>query len=267
MLLKEKERETTPMFTVHLAGIMYFHGCDAREKNVLVPDGTKGMGKIPPHYASIWVEPGSLQSDDWFKDEKYRRQVKVPTNEGQVVVDVLEYRIPDSATVTFPDENDGPATFVNLTDALRKLEDLAPRFEVDRSAPQTIAKIPLRAGELEAFEFKDVAVVRWTIANPSSFTITATTRSETKSITLEKPANGAGTEVVFGNTSDLLNPETGDRDHFKLYAKLRVGRKADDIVWVTKKRKLAQLGFDHDYLKALRSGSQIPDPGCEGQCC
>jgi hypothetical protein len=259
------------MLTVHLAGIMYFHGCDAREKNVFVPDGTKGMGEIPAHYASIWVEPTQRETDDWFEGEKHSRQVKVPTDDGRIVVTVLEYRIPYSATLTFPDGSGGPATFVNLVDTLQKLEDLAPDFEVDHSAPETIVKIPIRSGDLEAFEFKDVAVVRWTIANPSSFTIIATSGSETKSITLKEPTEGAGVEIVFGNTSDLLNPSDGskdeDHDHFKLFAKLRVGRKPDDIIWVTKKRRLGQLDFDHDYLSGLRSGPQIPDPGCEGTCC
>jgi hypothetical protein len=267
------------MLIVHLAGIMYFHGCDDAEKGVLVPDGTKGMGTIPEHNASLWVELSQLDGDDWFDGQKHTRKVKIPTKNGNVIVTVIEFRIPEYAELVFPDDTDGPADFVNLGDVLNKLESLAPGFDANCEPRDVIARIPIRGGVFEAFDFLDVAVVRWMIRKYSALKITATTRSGvTKFVALKQPVEGGQAEAVFGNTSDLLASPTKlsyrayseQHEHYRLYAKLlkdKMNNPPTRVEWIDRDRDIGSLPHHHDYLTAIVAGFQVPDPGCEPTCC
>lgn len=281
------------MLTVYFAGLMYFHGCDTATKRVHVPDGTKGLPGPPPvpeHYASLWIQPGLVKDDDWFDSYKKEHEVNYYDEFGQPVTEtVLEYGIPRHVTLTFPDETCGPATFVNLATTLRRLDTLAAPgpFVVDHSGAEKIADIPLRAGTLEAFAFtEEVAVIQWTIPNPG-VVITAAAADATKTITLEPIPSDANVEIVFGNTSDLLSEarsrralrsraksgsnsgvKNEDHTHYRLYSKLRMPPRNDhDIYWIDIPRVLDPLDYQHPYLAHVHTGSQIPDPGCEGSCC
>lgn len=52
------------MLTIHMVGLMYFNACNDGDKRVYVPNGTQGMDKIRPHYASLWIEEDKVVNDD-----------------------------------------------------------------------------------------------------------------------------------------------------------------------------------------------------------
>jgi hypothetical protein len=267
------------MITVYMAGLIYHHGCATDAKRALVPDGT---GYCPRHYASLFIEPDRVIASDWWKGCKidHSRQVKV-----------IEFRIPTRAEITFPDDDNQVAQFVNLNDWLPKPETYDKKFEIDLDYPETIAEAPIRGGALTAYSFRreldkeDVAIVQWAIKNDSSeVTINARSLHDHKTLTLKNRNDGYGLEIVFSNTQYLISEPkhpkhkmtkghempSGDMPgHFMLYEKLnkhRPGEMKDNPHGTT---GLKPLKYSHAYLKYL-AGKLHPflgDPGCTPTCC
>lgn len=201
------------MLTVHLAGLIYFDGCQHPEKRALVPDGTKGEDGLPPHHASIWVEADRYDSDQWWPDSKFAHVLEVTERDGTLnKVFVLEFRIPTPSQVAFPDEGN-PLDFA-IENGLPSLKKLSDEFELDPENPEAIARIPLRGGKLETRSFGEVGVVQWTIKDtPDVITIQAKPdRGAARTLTLRNvnelkktAALGVlGPEVVFSNAPDLI---------------------------------------------------------------
>jgi len=244
---------------------MYFNGCESPAKEALLPNGTQPLDyypNIPPHYASVWVEPDDLETDHWWPGQKYRREL------GDTAY-VWEFRIPEPAIVTFPDQRDAPARFHCFEYALPKLKLDNNEFEVDLDCPNVIARVLIRGGNLAVYAFKQVASVKWTIKHPDE---AMEIKADGYSITLKRETR----EVVFSNNSDLLAPDyhgghdclpTADPDnHFYLYSQLEKNRYGGGLKIPCYRHDLEPLWYHHSYFKRLQNGP-LNDSGCTGTCC
>ena len=257
------------MYTVHFAGLVYFKVCSFKDKRALLPDGTESDGTIAPHYASLWVEPGQYESDDWWPTERFERTVKVVDDLGdEQAVKVLEFRIPSHAEIRFSEDGEDSLDLTNVEQALPKLHEIDPSFEVDPTFVETIAEVPIHGGQIEVFGFCSSAIVRWTIARHSGpIKITAGAGDQQKSLTLKTIEEGLGTEIVFSNTADLISSECCGKGDFRLYGKLNKSRKADNLVFPGLPKGLVPLPTDHDYLRSLATVLELADPECTPTCC
>jgi hypothetical protein len=208
------------MLTVDLVGIMYFDACSELAKRVLLPNGTQAGDGLPPHYASLWVEANRYESDDWWPDQKFVHAARVVGPDDKPNKEfVLEFRIPVTSSVLFPDEEDSAADNSALDGKLPKLQDMG--FELDTVAPDAIAHLPIRGGVLTPFKLGSSGVVRWQITkHPDRITITARpdqAGEKDRTITLrsfkgvmENPTdalNDMGIEIVFANTPELIGAD------------------------------------------------------------
>jgi hypothetical protein len=257
-----------------MCGLMYFNGCHTSQKEALVPDGTRpllGYPGIPRHYASLWIESKDLapEIDYWWPEEKHERKLEFTDKQGQPASAlVTEFRIPTPAKVTFPDALDAPAHFHSFEKDLPRLQDLDDVFEVDLDNPEVIARVAIRGGNLEVYEFNEVAVVRWTIDPPNKPMMI---NADQYSITLKPQA----TEVVFSNTSWLLDREKPIRDydeayadnHFRLYARIEKRRDGSGLVIPASPKDLEELEYEHAYLQRISKVERLNDSGCTGTCC
>lgn len=107
--------------------------------------------------------------------------------------------------------------------------------------------------------------MRWDFEN-SSLVITANDGFETKSITVNDTPE-LGTQIVFGNTSDLLKEDDpkDEPNHLKLHSKIKVGRRMSRLRVPRGPEGLDSLQFDHAYLATINP--RLPAPGCEATCC
>lgn len=261
------------MITVYMVGLIYHHGCTTDAKRALVPDGTAFE---PRHYASLFVEPDRVKSYDWWKGQKFSRELNFnDASQGTVV----EFRIPTRAEITFPDDDNDGAKFIELDKGLPQLETADhPDFAIDLDYPETIAEVPIHGGTSQAFDFRrpdtvdpKVAVVQWTIANGSSdVTIQARSLHGNQELTLTNCKSGSGLEIVFSNTADLIK-DSCSRDarkdsHYTLYDKLNKKRPKQNLKDPPPPH-LPCLHFHHSYLKYLQDQGRFPDVGCTPTCC
>jgi len=283
------------MYSVHFVGIIYFHVCTTDRKIALVPNGINGDGHVPPHYASFFIEASLHDSDTWWRDQKFNRQLQMETALAKPgTFDVLEFRIPKPAVITF-DCGDETLETKDLDIGLPQLKKIDPRFVLDLNDVDTIAQMAIPGGKLQAFQFGgDASVVSWTITKHSDLvTITASAGDEIKRITLKRFDRHASPEIVFSNTPDLItarseppghteidhpgHKETGSGTtpsnhaggHFTLYAKLDKNRDERGLENPTlpNVRVLDEWPFEHRYLLFLLQKEQIPMPGCVPTCC
>lgn len=271
------------MLTVHMSGLMYFHGCHASQKFALVPNGMTPISRashshsIPTHYASFWIEEKDLDvNHHWWPNQKELRKLSIKHEDGSVEpANVWEFRLPMPdqevlPAVTFPDEWDEPARMHCFEHTLPKLQRIHPGFEIDLDTPDAIARVPIRGGKLEVFEFNRVASVKWTIRhhlnpiriNVNQFWITLTSRDA---------------EIVFSNNSDLLERDYKERhdcgpddpnNHFFLYEKLQKNDDGHNLRVPCYPENLDPLFTQHSYLRKLASARTfLNDSGCTGTCC
>ena len=192
------------MLRVHFVGIVYFNVNTRDRKAALFPNGTKESGGLPSHHASLFIESDRLESDQWWPGAKFVRTRKLEDKPGVFrTASMYEFRIAEPSEVTFH-SGDRQLDVINLAQALPKIHDLAPEFELDVEHADTIARVPLTGGTLEVFRFDPAgAVVSWSIAeHPDPVTITAKAGNSVKRITLKAAADA---EIVFSNTPDLLS--------------------------------------------------------------
>jgi hypothetical protein len=256
---------------------MYFNGCHSDEKEALLPNGTKPLKRhpnIPPHYASIWVEPQDLDKDkvNWWPRQTIERTLEIKDESGQVVETsyVSEFRIPEPATVTFPDKSDKPVHFHRFETDLPRLQEIDDVFEVDLDTPDVIARVSIRGGKLRVYKFKRVASVKWTIEHTDE---AMEIKANQYSITLKPHVN----EIVFSNNSDLLSgdyqpghdcsDEPDPDNHFYLYSRIEKDRDGSGLVIPCYRDDLRPLVFQHAYLRKLASDPRLNDSGCTGSCC
>ena len=213
---------------IYVTGVIFFNGCNEPVKGAFAPDGRTGMPEkgIPPHQASLWIADQDIVANatTWWPGRA--GAVTVRQIEGDTV---HEFRIMDPAKISFPDLID-PMTCDALDKKLPKLkkkkQSTTVDFEVDPNTVQTIARVTIGGGHIEAREFDGkINLVQWTIAQPSGLQIIARLQSDDSvagTITLNNPQ----AEIVFANTHDLFaDPErkkdllAGD-DHVALFQNL-----------------------------------------------
>jgi hypothetical protein len=257
-----------------MSGLMYFNGCHTTMKEALVPNGTEpphDYPNIPTHYASVWVEADDLDHYHWWPDPELhqKRQLVFKNKDSdEETAYVHEFRIPEPAIVTFPDELDAPAHFHRFEYALPRLQRPDNYFEVDLDNPNVIARVSIRGGELHVYVFKKVASVKWTIKHPAD---PMKIRANQYSITLTPQAN----EIVFSNNSDLLEGDYQGHDcdvadpdnHFYLYSQIEKRRNGSGLVIPCYPKNLQPLWYQHAYLKKLNDIRRLNDSGCTGSCC
>ena len=197
------------MYTVSFVGLNYFNACTTGEKKVMIPNGTRGGGHIPTHYASLFIEEDHLASDDWWSDQRIRRRLRLEASLGEFrTVDVIEFRIPKKVELTFRCHDEALSN-VNLDDGLPKLQQVEG-FKLDAVGADTIAEVPIPGGAIEAFRFGSSALVRWLIEkHHDPITITARDGEESRRITLKESDCQLPTEIVLSNTVDLLTRRNG----------------------------------------------------------
>jgi len=265
------------MLTVHMSGLMYFNGCHTTKKEALAPNGTRPPAdypKIPKHYASIWVESDDLREANWWPDlprDKRHRLLPLEFKNRDDETEkawVHEFRIPEPAAVTFPDELDAPAHFHRFEYALPRLQNADNDFEVDVDDPDAIARVSIRGGNLGVYVFKKVASVKWVIKHPAD---PMKIRANQYSITLAPQAN----EIVFSNNSDLLENDYQGHDcdqldpnnHFYLYSRIAKDKNGSGLIIPCYPQNLQPLWYQHAYLKKLNDITRLNDSGCTGTCC
>lgn len=191
-----------PRMTVHMFGIMFFDFCTKRnEVTVLVPDGTKGAGHIPPHYCSFFVHPAAVaRSNDW---EPIRRQVPDMLGGSRRMIDTYEFRIDDPCALEFPSDHRVP-----LDVSVEGLLDmsLADRAFKPTNRKGAIATITIKSGTLTSYNFnRSVNAVQWTIRSGDA---PLTIKAGKRSLTLRANPEGLhGAEIVFANAPDLIARE------------------------------------------------------------
>lgn len=292
------------MFTAHMVGLMYFDACGDEARRVLLPNGTKGGYGLPQHYASIWIEANRYDSDDWWPNDKYAHDLEVVDSSGRKKkVFVLEFRIPEPATVTFPDSSESSTDTSGIDRKLPSLQSM--EFVLDPVAPDAIVTMPIRGGSLAPFGFgsKKTGVVQWAIAkHPDRMTITARSAKNPKVVrsivlrrfseVMQSPTlglNAFGIEVVLTNTQRLVetvgvarygryeghkdeghDPGSADHNghsHFTLYGRLDVDRKTENLENPKLPPYDQPLRFDHGLLRHLAYKEEYPHEQCSGSCC
>lgn len=194
------------MLRVHFVGIVYFNVCTLEQRLALFPNGTGSSDGMPSHHAGFFIEANRHDADDWWPDSKFVRMRRFEDKPGVFrTAAMYEFRIPEPAEVTFHC-GDKKLDIKNLDEALPKIHEIAPEFELDVAHGDTIVRVPITGGTLEVFRFDPAgAVVSWSIADhPDPITITAKAGQSVRTVTL-KAAGTADTEIVFSNTPDLLS--------------------------------------------------------------
>lgn len=203
------------MLKVYFTGLIYFDGCNAAQKNAYAPDGTNDD---PSHHASLWVVKDELdeKATAWFAGSTIPHQFAAHGLRGAGTVDVLEFRIPSSADLSFP-AGTQPASCSDLDDGLPKLQKWQPDgtfsdFAINPAVARTIAVIPIDSGNIRPAMFQSIRVVEWTIDDNASFSITATLRNGGGSgtIVLNAPPKGEWAEVVFSNIHEVPEDDSPD---------------------------------------------------------
>jgi hypothetical protein len=197
--------------TVHMLGIMYFDVCHTNSPTITLPDGTRGDGGLPPHFASLFVERGRYDWDDWPWDVVVREVPLLTMRSETVTIPVLEFRIPVFSQVDFPPDASGSVNIGDLPQGLQSLREADPNFNPDLSGKGAVAQVRIGSGQFHACQFNGATAVQWTIESgnqPLGISATSTDQhgiTQTGNVFLKpQPSNAFGAEVVFANMPDFL---------------------------------------------------------------
>ncbi|HEX2100406.1 MAG TPA: hypothetical protein VHF69_07075 [Candidatus Synoicihabitans sp.] len=258
------------MLTVYVAGLIYFNGCKQNVKRMYAPDGTD---EKPLHYASLWVAADLLEENatQWWNGFRHSYAVEG----GQVV----EFRMPGPAEITFPDLGHSNGTCDDLETKLGKLkkkkqDGTEEDFEIDPATAQTIAEVTIRGGDIRPRRFKETSLVEWTMNNPPTLQITAALKNnpgQSRTITLKPSAGGVSAEVVFANTHDLFAGDgkgfRDDDDHdVALFKKLNPALAGETLVSKKAQGNAGQLSTANAIIHRLRDFGRFAG-GDPPNCC
>ena len=291
--------------TVHYFGLAYYSVCSRKQgpKYALVPNGRREDGRIPQHFASIFVERARCEGDDWWPAEKIEHNHPIFNLRGErVTVSVFEFRIPkpnsDSrhlsaleagrTEVTFPDGQTDDLDVTNLEQGLGHLKGINPRFAPDFDKGNWISRISMRGGTLSAFRLNSgPSVVQWRMRQRGPLIITATKGTERARTIRVRPQVGSklGAEVVFMNSPDFLSRIDATKGPLHVRARVPHGPGNQHIHTRNEAHHLElynqinegehrsldvpthlqDLEFGHATLKF--AGDQRYDGSCSGFCC
>lgn len=258
-------------FVVTFVGLINFYDRGRQGKLLLLPNGTVGPlpgTDIPLHFAGIFALRDQVRDFSWAGLEEDTPLPGVQhfpiLNPSTIQISGIE---PGSGRVD-PSRQDGFIPVLQtIVHNFNAQNGIAGDFTIDPEHADTIAKIPVGQGILEAFIFgRDSIVSRLTVPGSDLVQITADDGQEVKTLTLRK-----GSEIVISNLSKpavvapIAEATAQDpmRSHFRIYAKLDVNRRPDGLIEPAPPPSLEQLASAHPYLALLRANEgSFPTPGC-----
>jgi hypothetical protein len=173
---------------------------------VYLPDGRHPDNEVEPHYGSIVVAPIDIvSSEGWPAQEEVDRGTFY-FNPSTISIEGME-----SAGTVDDSLHDG---------LLPELRRLAPGFVLDPAAAQTIARLEIRQGTLQAFQVPlgTAAMTQLEVPHDGSITISVTPDDGLPVRTIQLHP---GTEIAVANMArggyDAVVEENG---HFQIYGKL-----------------------------------------------
>lgn len=260
---------------VFLGLINFFELSSPKGRLVLIPDGRRREKRdidekdlITPHFASILVRKSDVDgrrtdwaaaSEDTFMDEPVLKFDITKRSDLEITGD---------HTTTKFDDSDFEARSIKLKDR---------GMEIDPDTRFTIAKIPLRHGNLVSRRLLDTAAAVLSVPDHKGF-VKITARPRDKSGDQILTMKG-GTEFVIVNMSDDLRgsgtPNT-ESSHFRLYAQLDAKREVKGLVKSPDKAEIDSLGLSdllsaHPFVAALLNpakpaSTELVPAVPEGQC-
>jgi hypothetical protein len=239
-------------YTVQFVGLVCFY----REKGgrqALLPDGRNPGAGIDPHFASIIVAPGAVETAiGWNGDSATTGTFSLP---------------PSTVTLEGVDRA-GRLDTSGHDDRLPQLRRLDPNFEIDPDRADTIARLHIRQGKLTAYRIRggEAAISQLDVPHDGPIKITVTLRdgSPERTIVLQP-----GTEVAVTNTAgkSVYDAETADQEngHFRIYERLSV-RPVSLAAPVTAQSKLLPESPSHHAMfvrpRAINLTINCSNTGC-----
>jgi hypothetical protein len=183
--------------------------CFLREpggRHVLLPDGRTPDNGVDPHYASIIVARGAVQSSSGWEGDS-------DAAEG-------EFTLPPCSLSFEGADLGGPLDTSGHDGCLPELKELNGAFKIDPHSAQTIVRLHIGRGTLAAYQIPGgtAAISELEVPHDNVIHITVTPQdgSAQRSIVLN-----AGTEIALANTARggyaTFVEENG---HFRIYEKL-----------------------------------------------
>lgn len=266
------------MLNVYFTGLIYLNGCNVPDKRAYAPDG---RDYDPPHQASLWIAASLIDEDatDWWDGWRFSHQYEVTGGgAGKRTVNVVEFRLPDQADISFPD--DGHAgTCTDLDDLMPKLkkkknDGTEEPYVIDPATAETIAEVAIVGGAIQPKRFDQLGFVEWDINSAAPLAITAALKGadgeagssssseseeeiDSRTITLIDPGNGDPIEVVLSNMHTV--PDNAKRDilahgdHIPLFVKLNAKEAGAQLVSRKAPGMVGQLRTGNAFISFLKS--------------
>lgn len=191
-------------YKVQFVGLVCFYRQNG-SRLALLPDGRHPDG-IDPHYASIVIHEDWVDADDGWENVQ---------REGGV------YPLEDPCEVIFEGADAAGTLDVSAHEGkLPQLAQLARNFEIDPATARTIARVPIRQGQLTAHLIPQGSAVVSQLLVPHDASITITVKfndGPVRTIRARPDAEIAMTNMSRGTFRD------GEREgapHFKIYEAL-----------------------------------------------
>jgi len=195
-------------YTVQFVGLVCFYR-ETGGRQALLPDGRQPAPGIEPHAASIEVAPEDvLEVTGWngSEDAAHGRYLLPPCS-----IDLEGADAPGSLDTSLHD------------DYVPRLAMIEPGFAIDPDRAETIARLRLRRGRLQAFRIPggDATISQLDVPHDGEIEVRVTPRDGSPERRLRlRP----GTEVLIANMAEggylRETPRGAHDDHFRIYEKL-----------------------------------------------
>jgi hypothetical protein len=195
-------------YTVQFVGLVCFYR-EPGGRQALLPDGRRPPAGVEPHVASIEVAPEDvLDVTGWngSEDAAHGRYLLPPCSielEGADVPGPLDTSLHD--------------------DYVPRLARINPEFEIDPDRAETIARLRVRRGVLQAFRIPggDATISQLDVPHDGEIQVRVTPRDGSPERRLRLRA---GTEVLIANMAEsgylTVTPKSAQDSHFRIYEKL-----------------------------------------------
>lgn len=175
------------------------------ERHVLFPDGRTPGDGIQPHFPSIVVDSGAVQSAVGWDDQE--------------AVTRGEFRL-SPCSLSIAGASDGGTLDTSHHDGrLPELRRIDPNFAIDRDRAETIATLDIRQGTLTAYQIPGgkAIISQLDVPHDGSIVINVVPRdgSAARAIVLQP-----GTEIAVANTALDYDDDAEENGHFRIYERL-----------------------------------------------
>lgn len=195
-------------YKVQFVGLICFYR-DRGTRLALLPDGrTPGEG-IDPHYATIVVDPDSVEQMSGWDDVDRDEEGVFPLSPCEVVIEAAD--APGVLDVT---EHEG---------RLLQLRQIDPNFEIDPDRAETIARMRINQGKLTAYYIPAGTAIVSQLEVPHDGSVTITVKPDDRASAQRSIRVKGGTEIAIANMARGVYKNGEHRPgHFKIYEKLSV---------------------------------------------